>query len=348
MTDVQFDEPGHPSGVEVAENASPFAGDVPIRNGRYWAPLPGQEDKGDRTGWSRVTTVAEAIADFYGLHRWEKRKVAKGFAERPDLVERAGVADEQTQDGRNELDTIVKAALETAKANEGSRTGTSIHALAEAVEKGGTLPASTRPQVRRTVETYLELIRELNMATEYSERVVGDPSWPYCGRLDRLGWHGGALRVMDLKSGKNALLYGGLTISAQLAMYARAPYMWDPSQGRWVPMPPVAQDYGIILWTPVDGEPEARPVDLVEGWENALLAQKVRQARTRGKGLIGDPIRFVHEDPFSAAVTAESGPPATVLDAMTPGQRKMADALDGLPSAPPAAAPARRRNRIVF
>jgi hypothetical protein len=291
MTDTEtvFSEPGRPDGLEVHPDATKYAGDIPIRNYRYWAPMPGQEQTGDRVGWTRCTTFAKAIADYFGLHKWDLRNTVIGMAMRPDLVEQVGVIDAETKDGKTELDEIVAKAQETAGSRDASRKGTSIHRLAQAVEEGRPLPKNIRADVRQAVEKYLDMIKTRlpNMPSELAERLVCNPSMNYIGRLDRLNLDSaGVGRIVDLKSGQNVQQYGGLEISIQMALYTHATHMWNPAMGLWEPMPKVHLDYGLIAWCPVGGDPDLLEVDIVEGWNNAQLCQDVRMARTKAKGLI--------------------------------------------------------------
>ena len=78
------------------------------RYGRYILldPITGEE----RT-WTRATTVANTLADRYGLEQWAKRNVILGLAARHDLYAQAASC---TPDDKTELNRIVEIWADTA------------------------------------------------------------------------------------------------------------------------------------------------------------------------------------------------------------------------------------------
>src|SRR5215472_1429035 len=90
------------------------------RYGRYILPDP---KTGKRRSWTRATTWAQTIADTYALNQWQKRMVALGLAQRPDLL--AQVA------------TVLEPdAEEHAGASQRSNLGTALHSFLEHLDLG--------------------------------------------------------------------------------------------------------------------------------------------------------------------------------------------------------------------
>src|SRR5215472_13629165 len=104
------------------------------RYGRYILPDP---KTGKRRSWTRATTWAQTIADTYALNQWQKRMVALGLAQRPDLLAQvATVLEPDTEGQKRKLDRWCQDAEEHAGASQRSNLGTALHSFLEHLDLG--------------------------------------------------------------------------------------------------------------------------------------------------------------------------------------------------------------------
>src|SRR5690606_40709505 len=68
--------------------------------GRYVLPDP---ETGEERSWTRATTVANKIADRFGLEQWAKRNVVLGIAAREDLYALAVSCKPEDKDQLNRI-----------------------------------------------------------------------------------------------------------------------------------------------------------------------------------------------------------------------------------------------------
>lgn len=117
-------------------------------------------------------------------------------------------------------------------------------------------------------------------------------------------------KIADLKTQKR--FWSWLETTAQLAFYAHGDAMWDAALGRWVDMPPVNRELGVVAWMPTlaaDGSALEHPVvdiyevDLTEGWETLLLAHKVHARRAAAKS-VRNPWGWLRPLPRASVVEA--------------------------------------------
>lgn len=260
------------------------------RFGRYLLPDP---VTGKERAWTRATTVARTLADEYHLTLWKMRQVAKGLALRPDLVAGAAAADPEADKGT--LNEIAEKAMERAGSSAGATMGTALHSFAERLDRGEALDAiGAPPPLDADLREYAATLKRhrLTVRREYVERIAVLPELGIAGTFDRIvGQPAGQskakpLAVLDLKTAKS-VDYSMLEIAIQLALYAHAPLMWDPAAGRFEPMPAgVDRERALVLHLPVGkAHGQVYGVNIIEGWEYAQLALKVREARSRGKGM---------------------------------------------------------------
>lgn len=257
---------------------------------RYILPHP---ETGKEQAWTRVTTLARTLSDEYGLTQWMKRNVARGMALRPDLI--AGAAAADPDEDKSTLESVVKQAEEAAGAKKGANLGTAFHAAAYRADRGEKvqLPAPLDTDVAEYQRAMRD--RGLRVIPEYAERIVLIPELECAGTLDRIvSQPSGAtksepLSILDLKSGKD-LSYAWLEIAIQQACYSRATHMWDKAKRAWEPMPKVDQHRALIAHSPIGaGRTDIYGVNLIEGWDYARLAMKVREARKSVRGWLVDP-----------------------------------------------------------
>lgn len=246
------------------------------RWGRYLLPDP---DTGKEVSWTRVTTVANTLADRYGLEQWAKRNVALGLAAREDLY---ALAASCTPDDKKQLNTIVKDAEEAAKARSGANLGTALHRITERVDRGEDLdiPDAWRADVDAYAQTLVD--NHIKVHPEYLERIVVVPKAKVAGTLDRLVTVEtvDGLIVGDIKTGQDVVTYGMGEIAIQLALYANASHMWNGDG--YDPMPDINKQRALVIHLPVgQGECNLHWVDIEAGREAARMALAVRDWRKR-------------------------------------------------------------------
>lgn len=248
------------------------------RWGRYLLPDP---ETGEERPWTRATTVANTLADRYGLEQWAKRNVVLGIAAREDLY---ALAVSCKPEDKKQLNDIVEAAEEAAKARSGANLGTALHRITERVDRGEDLdiPDAWRADIDAYCQTLVD--NHLTVHPDYMERVVVLPEYGIAGTLDRLLYPGvtpdGPKIVADLKTGKDVVRYGMTEIAIQLAIYANATHMWNGDG--YEPMPHVYTDRAIVIHLPVgEGTCTLHEVNIKEGYRALRAAMWVREWRKR-------------------------------------------------------------------
>lgn len=229
-----------------------------------------------------VTNVAKIPVDSFTLEQWDRRQVAIGMAIDPNLVEKVAVDIEN----RDTINKVVEDAKKTARAHLSADRGTQMHRVLELVlldQEEKLLTAQQRADavvLKRTLDRY--------KLTPYDALIEQFVAWPqYCvtGRFDAvLETSDGALILVDLKSGPNAVTYPQAT-AIQLALYARAPHISDNIDVRgdkstitdWRTMPErLDRHYGYVLLVEPDAEVGTlHEIDIEHGWAAAQLALQI-------------------------------------------------------------------------
>jgi hypothetical protein len=287
-------------GQTAMVSVTPSPPDAPVANDPFTAPAPAKRGDAPTGQWGwyklphpitgepdqlypRVSTIAKTLADEYGLTEWKLRMVAKGVAIRPDLAASAAAADPDTD--KKVLGDIVKSAMEAAEAGRGANFGTAMHKFAERLDDGESAASMHIPDaLKPDLTAYAAALQAagLTVVPEYSERVVVNASQEYAGRIDRIVRdRQGALFILDLKTGKEIIEYGGLEIGTQQALYANCTHMASPDFTSYEPMPAVSLIKSFILHLPIGkGAGEVLGLDLTKGWAAARAAFHVRAMRT--------------------------------------------------------------------
>lgn len=272
---THFTDPAPPAGPQFADPVSPVEAKRKkwIVNGRYALPDP---DNGKPRTWTRVTNM-DVLSDKYAINEWEKRKIAKGLAMRPDLVAMASALDPDSD--RDAMNKLAREAKEAAGGSAGANLGTALHKLTERVDAGEDVDAGMFAGEMAAYRSALAT-EGLSVDPAYLERIVSVPELGCAGRLDKL------LRVPqgetvthqvgDLKSQKS-MDFGGLGIAIQLSIYSRAYAVWNEETEAWEDPPAMDQEMATVIWLPVGRSLcEMYDVDLSLGWEFARMAFDVR------------------------------------------------------------------------
>lgn len=303
---VQVSEPPPGAGVLPLDMFSDPAGSTEVKRDRWKRYLLPDPYEGHERAWTRASTLARAMADEYNLTGWKLRMVALGIARNADLS--AGIlalSDINEGDDKKTARTLVDKAMERAESSVGANMGTAFHNFTHRLDRGESLASLRAPaEIETDLIEYQATLKRygLGVVPDLVERIVVCPELGAAGTFDRiLTQHPGPfspfpLTVGDLKTGKS-VEWSWLEWAIQLAIYANATHMWDPATQSYTPMPPrdvLDRDRALIIHLPVSKRgPDGKRlpavgtvygVNLIEGWEAAHLAERVRVMRNNGKG----------------------------------------------------------------
>jgi hypothetical protein len=245
---------------------------------RYKLPHP---ETGEEQSWTRVTTLAGALDDGFGLNQWKMRGVVLGLVSREDLLDLAYACDPEDKD---ELDRLCDRALDAARADQSSNRGTALHKFTARLD-AGQMSRSPR-QWQEHLDAYMAFKDEEGIQTHprFIERTTVVPELGVAGTMDRIAKHRDVPKITDLKTG--SIKYDGMKIHIQLAVYSRGRILWNAERSEWERMPEVSQDEGLVIHLPAERDkdgnlipPRIYPVDLNLGWEMAKTALIVREWR---------------------------------------------------------------------
>ena len=274
-------------------------------------------------GVQSATNLAGSIIESRMLGIWERERGQIGMAFRPDLNERlAFIVTKARAQGvdianlresaegvalRAELELIHKEAKQTADGNLAARRGTNRHDVWEA--RAQTSQLFGTPEVNAQIEKLEQLLADkgLERVPGLQERTVRNVTLRAAGRFDDvlrtardIWWvddvqdvciPAGTLLMADLKT-KRRQFYSWLEVRIQMAVYATAEWMYYNNRNAdvpyYIPGPKhhVSQDWGVVLWMPSDGAtPALKRCNLRKGYEHALLARAVCDARSEAKNV---------------------------------------------------------------
>lgn len=283
-----------------------------ITVGRY--RLPNRDGSHKTGGWQRVTNLVKAITDQFSLRVWEIEQMMIALHVDADAVLKdlrmtiVAVQGKPYPVRRSEIEDFLGRCKDISGGNEGSKFGNARHELVEADHLA--IPAAMPDSFAREHLSLFKsaLIRnELVRVPGLAERRVLVEEFEAIGTLDAVleDLRTSGLSIGDLKTQKR--FWTWLEIAAQLACYARAVAMWEPSSasnprvGRWVDMPKVSHEVAHVLWMPREhpsGVPavDVYEVDIVAGWKTAQLAREVVLDRRGGK-TVKNPRAWLREAP---------------------------------------------------
>lgn len=235
--------------------------------------------------YQRASKYGDVLEDTFNIKEWEKRHVALGVVDRPDI----GLQIAAHRDDKRMLNRLADQAKEAAGVSKSSNTGTALHKVTERIDLGEEVPTLPDP--------YQADIEAFQAATEMLEpidveRFLVNDHVKVAGTADRLYRIGGrpALTVGDTKTGKT-LDYGMGKIAIQLALYSRSKG-YDPETGERIDLN-IDQDWGLVVHLPAGtGTCELVWVNLQLGWAGVLLAQDVRDYRKLGKKQLTESVDF--------------------------------------------------------
>lgn len=286
--ETPFDLPS-PGSASVATTVTGDELEQFDRYGRRLLPDP-DVMKGD-VPWTRVTTFAKSIEDFFSLAAWQRRQVALGMGRRPDLFFLAStIADNATKANAAALGDIVDECDAAAGTSAAATRGTAMHTVVERHEAG--VKQAVPPPYDRDLAAYQRLVDERGLGpVTLAEKIVvcKRDGIQVAGRFDQVRLrHAGTEErpaIFDLKTGGSVGTFGQLSMLVQLAVYAYATHIWDPESKTYIPMPPVDQDNAYVIAVPV-GTAQAKlyRLDIAEAWQTLVpLCREVRKCRSAAK-----------------------------------------------------------------
>lgn len=268
-----------------------------VQNGRYWMPDLDNPGEPFPRGYMRTTNLIGAYTETRALNIWEQNRMLEGLIDRPDLYAEL-VTLPRDEDGfipYASARDITARALAAARADRWAVQGSAQHRVLEHRVTTGELIGT--PEMREYQLALEALLKAHLLKPEPSltERIVVNNTLKCAGRFDVPLWNlqSGALLMGDLKT-KRKNFFTMLELRAQLAVYARADAMWDPTRACYVDMPPFDPDWGIIMHVPQEGgQMSILDVDLEKGWQTALRAREVVDDRAEAKsaGTLRDAFR---------------------------------------------------------
>lgn len=226
----------------------------------------------------RPSTLAKTLDDQSNLIEWSSAMTALGMSRSPDLVALASTID--PAEHRKARD-IVKRAKDRVMSQGGADIGTAIHAATEAVDYGK--PIDHMPaDLQADALAYRAARESLGLTPLAAEVFVVNEELQAAGTFDRLVESDAEVFVTDIKTGSKddpeyAAKYGAVAWAIQLATYAHA----DPYGSDWQTLGGYPSCGMGVIWYIPRGSRKCYPitVDLIEGWELAITARKVYDAR---------------------------------------------------------------------
>lgn len=280
---------------------------------RYGRPLLNLGN-GKLTPVTRASTLSKTLDYTGSLGDWNERVVAHGIAQRPDLTALASVT--PVTDKKSYEDILTKAKIVgggTAKAD----LGTAFHALMVIAASGGSTegaPAQLVDAVNKVMSEFTRL--GITILPELSEQTCVTQSIGATGTWDGIAvMPDGRKVILDYKTGR--IDYLAHSTAIQTAIYAHADLIMT-AHGDPVPMIDVAQEMSLLVHVDLEsGQVGIYELDLVAGWQGAVLAAKVRAYRRKDDLMYpytGYPAWQPAEPAVPAGVNAVVAPSVSTFD----------------------------------
>lgn len=251
---------------------------------------PDRKSPTNAVAYTRISTLAETLADKAGLLDWAAANAAVGVVRDPAIYAQIAHLTSahrdpwQVPEAKAQLKPLVARAQQIAGSEDAAGLGTALHGLTQLCDEG-TDPEFVPPPLRPWIAAYRERLTQWEVLDCEPFLVVDEIQG--AGSMDRLLRHRSTGRIVcaDIKTGTQEPDYP-LKVTMQVAMYSRGE-RYNQETGERTPLhPDVDLDHGLLIHVPIrSGEPRAElyPLDLVEGWELAKIAVRVRAARKMAK-----------------------------------------------------------------
>lgn len=272
----------------------------PLERDRYGRPLLVPAAGGDKVPYTRASTMAGYLSDASGLHIWEKRLLAKGLSERPDLTAVGAALPRITGDKKADrptnakLDEIIELSLEIGGCHIKANNGTAVHGFCDPSHESGPVPAHLAGDV--------ESFKRLDLDIRMSEVFVANDQLMSAGSFDHIVWlEGIGFVIADIKTGK----VKPQDVAVQLAVYAGGE-IYDIETNKRTVMPETLNtDVGLLIHIPAgEKRTDLYLVDLVAGLQAARVAAWIRDWRKRSDLLTTHTIASQFIAPWTTAVAS--------------------------------------------
>jgi hypothetical protein len=229
-----------------------------------------------RAPYTRASSMANYIADFEALHKWQRRRLAKGLGSREDLCAMAASLPLFHNDREKDrltnarLDEIIDLAMEIGQVHEQANWGTAIHQFTEPDKQTGPVPA----RMVDDVQAFYDECARLGIKILDTEIFTAHDRHKSAGTVDHLLWVPGYGKILgDKKTGDLKPLEFGV----QIAEYRDGDiYDWETdTRTQWDD--DVNADFALVLdIQPGSGKLAIHELDLNYGRRMADLAAEVR------------------------------------------------------------------------
>lgn len=277
----------------AAPSVRPETDDRPrLERDRYGRPLIAPPDGGDPLPYTRASSLGKALDDETGLIKWKQRMTAIGVAARRDLI----LAVNAHRDDKSMMGELVEKAMDAAESGAAATSGTALHELMDAYDKGRTpyMPEEYRADVAayREATADLEFVRSETFVVDDELRVAGTYDNLFRTKWDLTAPDGstvpaGTLLIADKKTGAE-IKFGHTAWAVQLATYAHG-VRYDIETGTRLDPEPISRDWGLVIHVPVmSGKATVYWINLQVGRELGHLSVRVREARKTKTMLAAD------------------------------------------------------------
>ncbi len=258
-----------------------------IKRDRFGRPLIIPAEGGKPVGYTRASTLAKKLDDLNGLIAWKQRVTALGVVQDREVYQRlcsiASTVPEPLKDKdiKAQFVSVVEEAFKAGGGEKAAAAGTALHELTEYVDRRET-PAYVPDDLAPILDCYIWGTTALEHVA--MELFVVVDELKVAGSLDRLvRLPDGRVVVADIKTGADEPKYAS-GVTTQCAIYAHG-QRYDPETSERTELhPDLDITTGLLIHlplAPVDGVQVCTlwELDLVAGWERALLAATVRDAK---------------------------------------------------------------------
>lgn len=229
-----------------------------------------------RVPYTRASSMSNYIADFEALHKWQRRRLAKGLGSREDLAAMAASLPLFANDAKKDkltnsrLDEIIDLAMEIGQVHEQANWGTAIHQFTEPDKQTGPVPA----RMVDDVAAFYSEIKRLGIKILATEVFTAHDRHKCSGTVDHMLWVPGYGKILgDKKTGDTK----PLEYAVQMAEYRDGDlYDWEnDTRSQWPE--DLNADFALVLDIPAGkGKLQIHELDLRWGRKMADLASDVR------------------------------------------------------------------------
>ena len=266
-----------------------------------------------RAPYTRASSMSNYIADFEALHKWQRRRLAKGLGSREDLCAMAASLplfhNDRDKDRLTNarLDEIIDLAMEIGQVHEQANWGTAIHQFTEPDKQTGPVPA----RMVDDVAAFYSEIDRLGIKVLDTEVFTAYDAHKVSGTVDHVLWVPGYGKILgDKKTGD----LKPLEFAVQMASYRSGDrYNWETDE-RTPWDDDLNADHCLILdIQPGSGQLRIHELDLTYGRAMADLAARVRDGHQASRHMVRKSVN----DEILASLLAAKAETLDMIEAAT-------------------------------